>query len=169
MLLAHLTLAGGVEFALTLGVVAYLQRANLPMLRINHAAVPETDADLTRQARRLKWWYALAPIVAMALASPLGLIYNTGAFGEDNVRANPKRFLHRNHLTAVPRGLDHYANFWHHALFNGYDFAHDKHPALGYLLSAFFGAVVISAVLLALFGAIRLARRARRTLRPAGV
>src|SRR5215831_9812791 len=36
MLLAHLTVAGAVEFALTAGVVAYLQRANLPILRINH-------------------------------------------------------------------------------------------------------------------------------------
>jgi cobalt/nickel transport system permease protein len=165
MLLAHLTLAGGVEFALTFGVIAYLQRANLPMLRINHGAVPETDDDLTRSPVRLKWWYALTPIVAMALASPLGLIYNTGAFGEDNVKTNRNRFLQKNHLAAVPRGLDHYANFWHHALFNGYDFAHDKHPVLGYLLSAFVGAMVISVVLLAVFGVIRLARR---TLRPVG-
>ncbi len=36
MALAHLTVAGFVEFALTVGVVAYLQRANLPLLRINH-------------------------------------------------------------------------------------------------------------------------------------
>ena len=41
MALAHLTVAGAVEFALTAGVVAYLQRANLPLLRINHAAVPD--------------------------------------------------------------------------------------------------------------------------------
>ncbi len=39
MLLAHLTVAGIVELALTAGVVAYLQRANLPLLRINHGAV----------------------------------------------------------------------------------------------------------------------------------
>ncbi len=54
MLLAHLTVAGGVEFALTLGVVAYLQRANLPILRINHAAVPETDADVVAPAGRVR-------------------------------------------------------------------------------------------------------------------
>ena len=54
MLLAHLTLAGGVEFALTLGVITYLQRANLPILRINHDNVLETDADLVRPPRRLR-------------------------------------------------------------------------------------------------------------------
>src|SRR4051794_40478446 len=36
MMIAHLAIAGVVEFALTAGVVAYLQRANLPLLRINH-------------------------------------------------------------------------------------------------------------------------------------
>src|SRR5262249_39754884 len=36
MLLAHVVVAGVVELVLTVGVVAYLQRANLPVLRINH-------------------------------------------------------------------------------------------------------------------------------------
>src|SRR4051812_45841392 len=40
MAIAHLTVAGAVEFALTAGVVAYLQRANLPLLRINRGAAP---------------------------------------------------------------------------------------------------------------------------------
>ena len=39
MLLAHLTVAGVVELVLTVGVVTYLQRANLPILRINHPDV----------------------------------------------------------------------------------------------------------------------------------
>jgi cobalt/nickel transport system permease protein len=172
MLLAHLTLAGGVEFALTLGVVAYLQRANVPILRINHANVAESDSEPGPVPLRLKWWYALAPLAVMALASPLGLIYNSGAFGEDNIKANPNRFLQKTHLNAVPAGLDHYANFWHHALFNGYNFSHDKHPAVGYLFSAFFGAAVISLGLLAALGVVRVARRGRgrkRALRPAGI
>ena len=42
MAIAHLTIAGFVEFALTAGVVAYLQRAQLPLLRINHPGVPDT-------------------------------------------------------------------------------------------------------------------------------
>jgi cobalt/nickel transport system permease protein len=161
MLLAHLTLAGGVEFALTLGVIAYLQRANLPILRINHDAVPETDAEVIAAPTRVRWWWALLPIAVMGLATPLGLLYNSGAYGEDNPNAGTAKFLHKNHLTAIPAGLNHYANFWHHALFNGYDFSHDKHPSLGYVVSAFFGAVVMSAVLTALFGTVRLIRRGR--------
>ena len=130
MLVSHLTLAGGVEFALTFGVIAYLQRANLPILRINHDNVPETDADLVRPpAPPQVVVRGLLPIAVMALATPLGLIYNSGAYGETDVKADPKGFLQKNHLSAIPAGLNHYANFWHHALFNGYDFSHDKHPA----------------------------------------
>ena len=162
MLLAHLTVAGGVEFALTLGVIGYLQRANLPMLRINHDAVPETDADLVAAPRRIRWGYALLPVAVIALVTPLGLVDNAGAYGEADVRANPNSFLRRNHLSAIPQGLNHYARFWHHALFNGYDFSHDKHPSVGYVVSAVVGAVVVSAVLLALFAVLRLTGRRLR-------
>jgi cobalt/nickel transport system permease protein len=161
MLLAHLTIAGGVEFALTFGVIAYLQRANLPVLRINHGAVPETDADVVRPPSRVKWCYALAPIALMVVATPLGLLYNSGAYGEDNVKANPHGFLRKNHLSAIPTGLNHYAQFWHHALFNGYDFSHDRHPSVGYLISALVGAAAVSLGLLAVFGAVRVVRRRR--------
>ncbi|MDQ1369428.1 MAG: cobalt/nickel transport system permease protein [Acidimicrobiaceae bacterium] len=140
MMLAHLTVAGGVEFALTLGVVLYLQRANLPILRINHAGVSETDGDLVVPPSRRKWWYALGPIAAVALITPLGLIYNSGAFGEDPALAKP---------------------VWHHVLFSGYDFSHDKHPAVGYLISAFLGAGLIALVLFGLFGIARLIQRRR--------
>jgi cobalt/nickel transport system permease protein len=161
MLGAHLLVAGPVEFILTFGVVTYLQRANLPIMRINHASVPETDAELIKRASRLKWWYALGPIVLMGLITPLGLLYNGGAYGEDNVKADPNAFLAKNHLSAVPSGLNHYAGFWHHALFNGYDFSHDRHPSVGYIISAFFGAAMISLVLLGIFAIIRMIQKKR--------
>ena len=120
-----------------------------------------TDAEIVIAPRRVRWWWALLPIAVMGLTTPLGLLYNSGAYGEDNPKADTAKFLHRNHLTAIPAGLNHYANFWHHALFNGYDFSHDKHPSVGYVVSAFFGAAVISAALLAIFGVVRLVRRTR--------
>lgn len=161
MLLAHLTVAGGVEFALTFGVVAYLQRANVPILRINHDAVPLTDAEMTKAPLRLKWWYALAPLGLMAVLTPLGLLAPGTAFGETNAKANTRGFLARTHLSAIPSGLARYTDFWHHALFNGYGFAHGAHPTLGYLVSAFFGMAMISAVLLGAFGIGQLVRRHR--------
>ena len=53
MVLAHLTVAGAVEFALTAGVIAYLQRANLPLLRINHA---DGARRRRRRSRRRAGW-----------------------------------------------------------------------------------------------------------------
>jgi cobalt/nickel transport system permease protein len=158
MLLAHLTVAGGVEFALTFGVVAYLQRANLPVLRINHESVPETG-EAARAPLRLRWWYLLAPLALMALLTPLGLLAPGGAFGETNPRANRSGFLAATHLSSIPAGLARYSGFWHHALLNGYGFGHGTHRTAGYLVSAFFGTVVISAVLLGLFGLAHLAKR----------
>ena len=51
MALAHLTVAGAAEFVLTAGIVAYLQRANLPLLRINHPGIVDTDAELAAAER----------------------------------------------------------------------------------------------------------------------
>src|SRR5262249_14423531 len=70
MMFAHLTVAGFVEAALTFGIVAYLQRANLPLLRANEAAPV--------RIRRL--WIGIGALVALA---PLGLLAPGGAFGED--------------------------------------------------------------------------------------
>jgi cobalt/nickel transport system permease protein len=158
MALAHLTVAGGVEFVLTAGVIAYLQRANLPLLRINHNAIPDTDAELP-EPRRLGWRWAFIGLGIMAVLTPLGLLAPGGAFGEDKPQnLNLKKY----HLNAVPDGLRHYAGFWHHALFNGYDFSHDKHPAIGYLVSAGFGIVAIGVVILVVFALLRFAQRTRR-------
>lgn len=155
MALAHLTIAGGVEFVLTMAVVAYLQRANLPILRINHAGVAETD-DLVQPAKPLGWRWALIGLGTMAVLTPLGLLAPGGAFGED---APDDLDLHKYGLSAVPSGLRHYAGFWHNALFDGYDFSNDTHPTIGYLVSAAFGLLTIGLVMLAVFWLLRVVRR----------
>ena len=94
----------------------------------------------------------------MAVLTPLGLLAPGGAFGEEQPRDLD---LQKYHLDAVPDGLRHYAGFWHHALFNGYDFTHDQHPAVGYLVSAGFGIAAIAVVVLAVFALMRLVRRSR--------
>ena len=158
MAFAHLTVAGAVEFALTAGVVAYLQRANLPLLRINDPAAPESSPPIM-PARR-NWKPALFGLATMVVLTPLGLLAPGRAFGED---APSDLDLQRYHLSAVPSGLRHYAGFWHNALFNGYDFSHDEHPVLGYLVSAFVGLIAIAMVSALIWGLVRFAGSRRRT------
>jgi cobalt/nickel transport system permease protein len=165
MMLAHLAVAGLVEAALTAGVVGYLQRANLPLLRINHPAVPrqETVRHGTRRLKPIQ--VATAAVVLMALLTPLGLLAPGGAFGEDSAASLD---LKRSHLSAVPSGLGKYNGFWHHAMFSGYDFSHDKHPAIGYLLSALVGIAVIAVVVFGVsYLAVRLSRSRRQPQQPA--
>jgi cobalt/nickel transport system permease protein len=144
MALAHLTIAGMVEVVLTAGVVAYLQRANLPVLRINH---PGTSDVADRSfPRRLGWRWGAVGLGVAALLTPLGLLARGRPFGEDA----PKDLdLAKYHLQAVPNGLAHYAGFWHNAFFDGYGFSHDRHPALGYVVSAFVGIAAIAIVVVA--------------------
>jgi len=63
---------------LTAGVIAYLQRANLPVLRSTMPARPRPDRP------RPCWRWAVIGLVAMALLTPLGLLASGTAFGENN-------------------------------------------------------------------------------------
>jgi cobalt/nickel transport system permease protein len=155
MALAHLTIAGGVELVLTAGVISYLQRANLPLLRINHPDVPGTPEELIA-AKPSGWKWAVVFLGTLVVLTPLGLIAPGGAFGED---APGDLDLGRYGLNTVPAGLRHYAGFWHHALFDGYGFASDEHPTLGYLVSAVFGIAVIAAAIVLTYLLVRAVRR----------
>ena len=97
-------------------------------------------------------------LLGLLALTPLGLIAPGGAFGEDAPRDLD---LRKYHLDAVPSGLRHYAGFWHNAVFSGYDFSHDRHPTIGYLVSAFVGIAVIGAVVFAGCAIVRLTRRGR--------
>ena len=140
MALAHLTVAGAVELALTMGVVAYLQRANLPLLRINHPGADTADDIAGDRPRRSMWRPVLVALAAMVALTPLGLLAPGGAFGED---APEDLDLAAYGLDAVPSGLRTYAGFWHNALFDGYAFADERHPELAYILSALVGVAAI--------------------------
>ena len=156
MAFAHLTIAGFVEFALTVGVVAYLQRANLPLLRINHSGTAETDAELEHRPISLRWaFYALG---AMVLLSPLGLLAPGGAFGEDSPEALD---LGRYHLGAVPQGLNDYTGWWSHTVLGGYGFSDGSNARLGYVVSAIVGAVAVGLAIGLVILAIRLVARLR--------
>ncbi len=154
MMFAHLTIAGFAEFAVTFGIFAYLQRANLPILRINHANVPETELDVPPPAK-LGWRWALIGLGVMIVLTPLGLLAPGGAFGEDS----PEDLnLAKYHLNGVPTGLDRYAGFWSNTVLGGYGFSSGRHEVLGYLVSAVVGTLIIAGAIVGMFFLARLAR-----------
>jgi cobalt/nickel transport system permease protein len=155
MAFAHLTVAGLVEAAITGGVVAYLQRANLPLLRVNHPAAAHGEVE-GAAARRLGWRWALIGLAAMVVLTPLGLLAPGGAFGED---APADLDLGRYGLRAIPEGLNRYNGFWSHTLLGGYGFGSGDHPVVGYLLSAVVGIVVVGLAIAAVLGLPRLLAR----------
>jgi cobalt/nickel transport system permease protein len=150
MLLAHLTIAGLCEFVATAGIVAYLQRANVPLLRLNHPNVAVTDDELVEQ--KLGWRWALVGIGVMIVLTPLGLLAPGGAFGEDS----PTDLnLSKYGLHAVPEGLNRFSNFWSHALLGGYGFHSGDHPVIGYLVSAVVGILIIGGVVVGMLWIVR--------------
>jgi cobalt/nickel transport system permease protein len=85
MLAGHLTFAGLAEFAITSGVVAWLQRAEPSLLRTTapdapdaeSPAIPVHDRDLWPFVRRL--WIAIAILLML---TPLGILAVGSAWGE---------------------------------------------------------------------------------------
>jgi cobalt/nickel transport system permease protein len=138
MLLAHLTVAGAVELALTAGVIAYLQRANLPLLRINHRGIPDSvDRPAPARTGRRVRGVAIG-LAVMVVLTPLGLLAPGTAFGEN------KR-----------------SGYWRHALLDGYGLPGVRDHAVGYLVSAAVGVVLIGGVVLAVAALVRAGDRSR--------
>jgi cobalt/nickel transport system permease protein len=159
MLLAHLSVAGFAEAVLSAGVLAYLQRANLPLLRANH---PGLGTDAAAGPHRVRpSTVAGVAVAVLALLTPIGLLAPGGAFGED---APGDLDLAKVHLSVVPDGLNKWNGFWHHTVLGGYDFTDDAHPWLGYLVSASVGIAVVGALVYAI--ARLVAARAARTDAP---
>lgn len=99
-------------------------------------------------------------IVGLALLSPLGLIAEGGAFGED---APGDLDLGRYGLNAIPSGLNRYNGFWSHTVLGDYGFSSGDSATLGYLLSAAVGIAVVSLSVLAIWLVARWVSRSRGT------
>jgi cobalt/nickel transport system permease protein len=156
MALAHLTVAGVAEFALTFGVIAFLQRANIPVLRINHPNV-QVDGVLPHR-RPVGWRWAVVGLGVLIVLTPLGLLAPGGAFGE-NTPANLD--LGRYNLKAVPTGLARWGSFWNHTVLGGYGFGSGEHPNISYMLSAAIGIAAIAVTVYVVFLAFRVIGRLR--------
>ena len=143
MLFAHLTVAGTAEGIIAAAALAYLQRANLPLLQVNHPGVP-VDADAamaegTRRRRLRPGVMAGAVMALLVVLTPLGLLARGTAFGEDA----PDELKDKLGLSKIPQGLNRYTEFWRNTLFPDYGFASGEYPVLSYIISAVVGILIV--------------------------
>jgi cobalt/nickel transport system permease protein len=138
VMIGHLTLAGLAELVLSAGVVAYLQKSDLELLR---GAVP---ADAIAPSLR-PLWIGLAMLLIL---TPLGLLAAGTAWGEWSPAAfsDPASRAQIAETSGgaappahVPAGLDRLASVWAAPL-RGYTAPFVRNPALGYSVSALLGA-----------------------------
>ena len=140
MLFAHLTIAGPVEGLVSALVVIYLQRSNPILLQLNNRS--ETTSGPTSGPFRLR--KLVIGLLALAVLTPLGLLASGTAWGEWGGEDLQTK------LGFIPSGLQKFGDFWNHTPLKDYGIAGYDHTfweqALGYLLSAFVGLLVIGLI-----------------------
>jgi cobalt/nickel transport system permease protein len=170
MMIGHLTFAGLAEAVICAGMVSYLQRADLGLLRgvSGLAQTPApivTGAGAERFPRRL--WVAVALLM---LFTPLGILAAGTAWSEwssaDLTDPHTREQIGTatgNHALppSVPVELQKLSNLWT-APFPGYAPKFIKNPAFGYLLSAMFGVGIL--VLASQLARLVASKRAARNL-----
>jgi len=160
MMIGHLTIAGLAELAVSAGVVAFLQRSDLSLLRSTAGKVAEAAQTLpVGAARPLRaLWAGLA---ALMVLTPLGILAAGSAWGEwmASDYANPAArgqiaAASFNHVApqSAPLGLQRLSSVWT-APFARYAPPYIRGAAFGYLLSAMFGAglIVLACLMLGRF------------------
>jgi cobalt/nickel transport system permease protein len=132
MVLPHMAVASVIEGLLTALVVAYLQRANTPVLEAAESSNPGAEREVGWS--RLRWvWVVLA---ALVVASPLGLLAPGTAWGEWGIQE-----LARMGLKTIPEGLQRLSGWWGAPLAS-YDLRALGNVSLGYFLSALLGVIL---------------------------
>jgi cobalt/nickel transport system permease protein len=165
MMLGHLTIAGIAELVLTGGVVAFLQRTDPGLLATTAGGAIQTRSD--RSLRPL--WVALGVLLVL---TPLGLVAGGTAWGEwrasDFAVPGARQamaaaaFAHAPPTTA-PGGLERLASVWAAPL-PEYAPPFLRSRAVGYALSAMFGAGLVVLAIAGLAALLGLRQRSR----PAG-
>jgi len=167
MMIGHLTIAGLAELAVSAGVVAFLQRSDLSLLRSTAGNIRGPEQALPQPAGRTlrRLWVGLAILLVL---TPLGILAAGSAWGEwmASDYANPaarhqiaSASFHHAAPGRPPRGLERLSSVWT-APFARYAPPYIRGAAFGYLLSAMFGAGLIVAGFLVLG---RFTRSAART------
>jgi len=162
MMAGHLTVAGLAELFVSGGVVAYLQRMEPNLLRATAPGAQEHDGTDWRATEPL--WIALA---LLAMLTPLGILASGSAWGEWSI----DDFLRPEIRTQIanasagqappsqpPAGLQRLAPLWT-APFSRYAPPFLTNSALGYMLSALIGMVLI--IIIGLLAGALLRRRNR--------
>jgi len=163
MMIGHLTVAGLAEAFIAAGMVSYLQRADIGLLR-GIQDVPGT-APLTVDASRIAsparlWWV----VGFLMLCTPLGILAAGTAWGEWSSAdlANPEARAqieaasgNQTVPSSVPAGLQKLSTVWT-APFPGYAPRFVKSQTFGYVLSAMFG---VGSLMLVTLAVSRLARK----------
>jgi cobalt/nickel transport system permease protein len=152
MMIGHLTFAGLAEAVISAGMVSYLQRTDLGLLRGVSGLVPPAGTIIpgtiipgaSPEPSRGRLWWAVALLM---LCTPLGILAAGTAWGEwssaDLMNPHTREQIAAasgNHAppSSVPAGIEKLSNLWT-APFPGYAPRFIRNPAFGYLLSAMFG------------------------------
>ncbi|MGH9613024.1 MAG: cobalt transporter CbiM, partial [Bryobacteraceae bacterium] len=154
MLIGHLTFAGLAELVVSAGIVAYLQKTDLGLLRTTAPDAPDLDEPVPPDASRAFWptarklWIGLAIILAL---TPLGILAVGSAWGEWSARDFLNPSIRRQIAAAsgnrvppahVPRGLERLSSIWR-APVSGYAPSFVRNASFGYFVSAIAGVGVI--------------------------
>ena len=133
MLISHITVAGPVEGLVSALVIMYLQRTNPALLRLRGEEEKPTGS--------FRYGKLVLGLIMLAVLTPLGLLASGTAWGEWGSEEMQSR------LGFIPSGLQKFSDIWHHALFKDYGITGYSQSfwqqALGYLVSAFVGLIVI--------------------------
>jgi cobalt/nickel transport system permease protein len=164
MMIGHLTLAGLAEAVIAAGMVSYLQRADLGLLKgISGLAQAPTSIIVGATTEPLPgrlWWI----VACLMLFTPLGILAAGTAWGEWSSAAfrNPHTrdqiaAASGNHPppSSIPIGIQRLSTVWT-APFPGYAPSFIRNPMFGYLLSAIFG---VGFLVLASLGARAVGRK----------
>ena len=148
MMIGHLTIAGLAEFAVSAGVVAFLQRYDLSLLRATAPNAPGLDGAPVGPLRLRPLWAGLALLLVL---TPLGVLAAGSAWGEwvasDYSDAAARRQMavasgNQAPPAQAPAGLQRLSSVWT-APFARYAPPYVRGAAFGYMLSAMFGTGVI--------------------------
>ena len=165
MMIGHLTIAGFAEAIVSGGIVAYLQRADISLLKLTAPGARDSDGATREIARRGGWNAARSLWIGLALlmiATPLGLLAAGTAWGEWAPQDFRNPAMRQQIATASgaaapahpPQGLEKLSAIWT-APMSGYAPPFLKHAGFGYVLSALFGSGLVLLVLMSLGWIVR--------------